>query len=275
MKVNIIIFSRDRASQLELLIRSMKEFFKEFNEHTINVLYKTTNDSFEQGYEKLKTIHSDININYIKELYPFQTSLSMIFKQDYPLSVFFVDDNVFKESFSFEDKEVEYFMKNINVLTLSLRLHPKLTYCYPAKLKQACPSLDDNNTFNWVGKMGDFGYPMSLDGHIFRTQDLRYYLYTMRYTCPNDLESQMAMKPLPISKMICYDKSKIINLPLNKVQEYNQNYHGTISADYLNDNFLNDKVISLDNIRGFENYSCHQEIDIKLEPLSLNHLQKR
>jgi hypothetical protein len=264
MKINIVIFSRDRACQLELLIRSMKEFFKEFNEHTINILYKTSNEFFEQGYEKLKKMHSDDNINYIKELHSFQTSLLMIFKQDIPMSIFFVDDNVFKEPFSFEDKEVNYFLNNSKILTLSLRLHPKLTYCYPAKLKQSCPVLDGNNTFDWIGKLGDFGYPMSLDGHIFRTQDLRYYLYNMRYTCPNDLESQMAMRPLPISKMSCYNKSKIINLPLNKVQDYNQNYHGGVTAEFLNEEFLNNKVISLDNIRGFENYSCHQEIEIEM-----------
>ena len=112
--------------------------------------------------------------------------------------------------------------------------------------------------------MGDFGYPMSLDGNIFYTGSLGYYLYNLRYNGPNDLESQMAMRPVPIPLMNCYDKSRVMNLPLNKVQNFNNNVHGHITAQFLNEQFLNGKTISMDNIRGLDNTSCHQEIEVEL-----------
>ena len=59
-----------------------------------------------------------------------------------------------------------------------------------------------------------------------------------------------------------YDKSKIINIPVNKVQNFNNNVHGNISAEYLNEQYLNNKKIKLDNIEHFDNFSCHQEIDL-------------
>ena len=62
MNINVIIFSKNRAAQLELFIRSMKKFFKDFSSNEIKILYKTSNSFFEEGYEKLKKIHSDDNI---------------------------------------------------------------------------------------------------------------------------------------------------------------------------------------------------------------------
>ena len=262
--INIIVFSKNRAVQLELFIRSMKEFFKEFSECEINILYTFSNSEFESGYNKLKLIHSDSNIHYIKET-KFQNDLIFLFNKLNKYSVFFVDDNVFKEPFSLEDKQFKIFSERKDILTLSLRLHPRLNYCYPARLKQVSPPMDKDGVFNWFGKPGDFGYPNSLDGNFYLTQHLIYYLYNFNYNGPNDLESQMAMKPFPIPNMICYDKSKIMNLPLNKVQNFNNNVHGHITAEFLNCNFLDGKRISLNNIRGLDNTSCHQEIDIELE----------
>lgn len=264
--INIILFSKNRACQLELFLRSMKEFFKEFNECEIKILYTFSNKEYEDGYEKLKLIHSDSNIKYNKEnkLTKFKTSLLFLFDKLKPYSVFFVDDNVFKEPFSFNDEEFKTFVTRKDVLTLSLRLHPRLNYCYPARLKQVSPQMDKDGVFNWTGKPGDFGYPMSLDGNFYHTQHLIYYLSNLNYNGPNDLESQMAMQPLPIPMMNCYNKSRIINLPLNKVQNFNNNIHGNITSKYLNDEFLDGKIISMDNIRGMDNTSCHQEIEIQL-----------
>ena len=260
--INIIIFGRDRGCQLELLIRSMKEFFKEFNECEIKILYTYSNNEYEKGYEKLRTIHADSNLKFTKE-FKFQDSLLSIFDKSKKYSVFFVDDNVFKEPFSFEDEEFKLFSARRDILTLSLRLHPRLNYCYPARLKQVAPRMI-SGVFDWIGQPGDFGYPMSLDGHIFDTKNIQYYLYSLRYNGPNDLESQMAMIPVPIRCMSCYDKSRIINIPVNKVQNFNNNIHGNISEKYLNEQFLNGKIISMENIRELDNTSCHQEIELKL-----------
>jgi len=261
--INIIIFSKNRACQLELLIRSMKEFFKEFSECEIKILYTYSNYEYETGYNKLKIIHFEPNIKYVKES-KFQNDLIFLFDKSQPFTIFFVDDNVFKEPFSLEDKEFKTFSSRKDILTLSLRLHPRLNYCYPARLRQVSPQMDTDGVYNWFGKPGDFGYPMSLDGHIYYTKNIQYYFSNYRFNGPNDLESQMAMNPIPIPNMMCYNKSRIINLPVNKVQDFNNNVHGKIPAKYLNEQFLTGKIISMENIRGIDNTSCHQEIEILL-----------
>lgn len=255
MNINVIIFSKNRAAQLELFIRSMKKFFKDFSSNEIKILYKTSNSFFEEGYEKLKKIHSDDNIIYFKESENFKNSLIQLFDKNQKHTVFFVDDNVFKEPFSFNDDEFKHFDINDDILCLSLRLHPRLTYCYPASIDMKTPNfLNDKNVFLWRGLYGDYGYPLSLDGHIYKTSNIIFYILT--------LESQMASSPVLIPKMMCYNKSIIINNPINKVQNFNNNIHGSITVEYLNGQFLEGKIIDLTPFEGFENRSCHQEIQI-------------
>lgn len=265
--LNIIIFSKDRACQLELLLRSMKFYFKEFSESKINVLYTYSNDKFKEGYEKLFKIHNDENIKYIKEVKKFKEHVLLLLDLNNPYTVFFVDDIVFKNEFTINCKQFKLFAMNDEILCLSLRLHPYLTYCYSARIRMNKPNFDSNLIFKWIGQSGDYGYPMSLDGHFFRTLEFSALSKVLDYYNPNSYESMLAGYPLNRLKMICFEESIIVNNPINKVQNFNNNVHGNITADYLNDVFLNGYIIDLENFKGFKNISCHQEIEIILMKL--------
>jgi hypothetical protein len=64
--------------------------------------------------------------------------------------------------------------------------------------------------------------------------------------------------------MMCFERSPIMNIPVNKVQIVNGNHCGTISAEYLNTKFLEGYVIDLEPLKEFNNISAHQEVDLKL-----------
>jgi hypothetical protein len=239
----------------------MKKFFKEFSDFQIKILIKYTNQDFEKGYEKLKQIHSDQNILWKNDI-GFQACVLDLFDKKEKYTVFFVDDIIFKEPFTIQNERFKYFQEHGDIAAFSLRLHPRLTYCYSAAVKMTPPEFTENGVFFWRGLAGDYGYPMSLDGHIFRSSDIFYNLVIERYDGPNLLESQMAMRPILKPKLICLDKSVIVNNPVNKVQNFNNNIHGNITAEYLNEQFLNNKIIDLASFEGFENISCHQEIPV-------------
>ena len=59
-KINIIVFSKDRACQLDLHLRSLAANFKEFQENEISVVYDFSDLEYIEGYQKL--------IAYITEL---------------------------------------------------------------------------------------------------------------------------------------------------------------------------------------------------------------
>ena len=262
--LNIIVFSRDRACQLELFLRSMKFYFKEFSQYKINVLYTYSDTKFKEGYDKLFKIHNDENINYIIETDKFKNHVLELLDPENPYTIFFVDDNVFKNHFTLDCKQFKLFTLDNNILTLSLRLHPHLIYCYAARVRMTAPNFDSNLLYKWYGADGDYGYPMSLDGHFFRTSDISVLTKSLTFNNPNSYESILSCYPLNRMKMICFENSVIINNPINKVQTFNNNFHGDVTAEYLNDSFLDGYVIDLYNFKELKNISCHQEIEIKL-----------
>ena len=82
---------------------------------------------------------------------------------------------------------------------------------------------------------------------------------------PNSFEGIMATNSLNLPKMICYNKSIIVNNPCNIVQTNNPNIHGNVDVNELNNKFLEGYIISLNNFDGIENTSCHQEIKINFK----------
>ena len=261
--LNIIVFSKDRSCQLELFLRSMKLYFKEFSQYKINILYTYTNNKFKEGYEKLFKIYNDENIRYIRELENFKNHVLLLLNPDNPYTVFFVDDIIFKNPFTLESKHFKLFTLNDEILTLSLRLHPNLTYCYAARHRMIPPQFETNNLFKWYGQHGDYGYPMSLDAHILRTADILPLTRAITFNNPNSYESMLAFYPLNRPKMICFDESVVMNNPINKVQNFNNNIHGNVSALFLNEKFLEGNIIDLYDFKGLKNKSCHQEVEIK------------
>lgn len=237
----------------------MKKYFPEYSKFEVKILYTYSSDEFLRGYEIVKKRFSDFH--FVKEKSFKDDMLSLVSKENI-YTVFFVDDNVFKEPFTLGDKQFRIFSSTNEIACLSLRLHPNLTYCYTRETQIVCPSVSANNIFNWREKGGYFGYPMSLDGHIFYTKDIYEKLTEHIYHNPNMLENRIASDPINKDLIIMYDESKIFNIPMNKVQNYNNNVHGDFSAEYMNEQFLNGKIISLEEIDGFKNISCHQEIDI-------------
>jgi len=257
--INIIVFSKDRALQLELFIRSFNTFVKNSLDYKISVLYTYSTPAFKIGYDWLIR-DKPTNVNFIKEENFKQDTISLI-DTNKPYTVFFVDDIIFKEPFAFYDDKMNIFINNQSISCLSLRLHPHLVYCYAESRNMKRPVFDKNNIFNWTKETGDYGYPMSQDGHIFRTHQIRQFHIDLEYHAPNTLEGKLHLqrKKMP-PLMICYDKAKIINNPMNRVQFASINRCGNISAESLNNKFLDGYLINLKPFVGFDNVAVHTEI---------------
>ncbi len=258
--INIIVFSKDRALQLDLFLRSFNTFVKFTERCNIKILYTYSNERFKQGYEILIKDKPD-NATFIKETNFKKDTIDLIDTNN-PYTVFFVDDIIFKEPFEFYDQKMNLFISDRSIACLSLRLHKNLSYCYAEARNMKKPVFDTNNIFNWTKETGDYGYPMSQDGHIFRTNEIYGFHVSLDYHAPNTLEGKLHLqrKRMP-PNMICYDKSIIINNPLNRVQFASINRCGNISADFLNDKYLDGYRIDMIPFVGFNNIAVHTEIN--------------
>jgi hypothetical protein len=261
LPINIVVFSKDRAMQLELFLRSFNNYVKDANRYGVQVLYTTSNDEFQKGYNKF---FGQLTTKlWIRKEQNFKKDLLNLINQNNPYTIFFVDDDFFKNSFDFFDAQMDIFDWDQRIACRSLRLDRDMRYCYTTQKPMLEPIFYANNVFNWKLSQEDFGYPMSLDGHIFRTAEILPMLQELDYQNPNTLEGQMVHRRNELGElMICYNNSIIMNNPINKVQTVNNNLHGNIGAKELNDLFLEGNIIDMAGFGGIKNMSAHQELPL-------------
>lgn len=264
--MNITIFSKDRACQLHLMLKTLKNLFKEYASNKVNVVYKYKNNEHAAGYDILKGHYPEVNFiceNTTNEC--FRALVLKTIDTQEKHTVFFVDDNVVKMPFSTNDKEFKALEENDKILCLSLRMNNGMSYCHPARLHYTRVPQLQNNIWEWRGHEGDWGYPMSVDGHVFRTNEILSILHRFDFSNPTNLENNMSMNTLSGDYMICYDKSIVFNNPLNRVHTLNNTPHANVSEDMLLGEYRAGKRLYLNCNIGEVNFtSPHFDIPIGL-----------
>lgn len=267
MKINILVFSLNRACQCDLLFRTMKDKFEV--DSVIQILYKATEEKYEKGYEKLKKDHSQIQLikeNNFKSDYK---ALVSQFKNKYCL--FLTDDDVFINSVSETglQKMITKFESNDQIHSMSLRMNPTVNHCFPAHRDIRKPSsfLETGEFIVWNWKECEphwcWGYPHAINSHLYNSRNFNCLIANREFHNPNSLEASInrarnAHKPL----MISFSESKIFNVQNNFVQgprssEVNKGF----SVEDLNKMYLDGKMISTENIYGLKRTMAHGYLD--------------
>jgi len=120
----------------------------------------------------------------------------------------------------------------------------------------------NHGAYEWRGAEGDYGYPMSLDGSIFRTKEILPKLTDLNYHNPNQLEGALAGTPIQLPKVLCFQHQVIVSVPLNRVQVENQNRCAGHEAKDFNDQWLSGKRLSLSKRDGRPFRSVHAEMRV-------------
>jgi hypothetical protein len=225
VSLTTIIFSKNRAAQLELLLRSLSI--------PATILY-TYDPAFKAGYEKLITMYP--KVNFTKQADFKKDLLRAIEGSAYIL--FLTDDDVMIDPFSKNCSEFREFRKNPDIASLSLGLSAKIA----------------GKKWEWRKYRGNYrlrmwGYPMSVDSCIFRTEDILHTIEANDIPNPNQLETHLNLNIPNRPLMMCFDTPKIINNSVNQVQKDFPAHPYGISAEELEKNFLNGKRLSLKDIK--------------------------
>ena len=264
--VDCIIFSKDRPLQLHALLGSMIDCL--IGCRNIHILYQSSSKDYNKAYEKLGIEFNYLNLQWYKED-NFRLDLFKILKKiDSKILFFLVDDIIFIEKVNLYD------FKNIDIENhiISLRLGRNLSYCYMSDAKQRLPKFlknsgPSNNKFLfWLWSKGkwDWGYPLSLDGHLFPAYQIKRIINLTEFKSPNSLEGAIQIfSDLFKQRLgVCYEKSRIVNIPNNKVQDENKNrFQGNDHLELLklwNQGFR----INYQHYYGYNNKSTHEELDL-------------
>jgi hypothetical protein len=176
----------------------------------------------------------------------------------------FGDDNIFCRKFDTADGAFSIFDNDSRILALSLSLG-RNTIFHPDYGEMKLPKFDCVNRWEWYGASVDFGYPMlSALGNIYHTNDIKEVLKQCELPDVPYIEPEILKRPISKPMLICYEESRVFENALNQVITEWENPHGNITAEYLNEQFLNGK--QLKNIYDdYKNKTCHEIIGIELE----------
>jgi len=263
---NIIIFSKDRPLQLHALLGSIEDCVTGVG--ATHILYHASNTTYESGYHRLAVECNLPNVNWYKEEDFRADTLKILDKIRSKLLFFLVDDIIFTEKVNCDDFKHLDTKKYI----LSLRLGGNLSYCYMADAKQPLPKFSPypdvkNNEFllwKWSDGKWDWGYPLSLDGHIFSSNEIKKIFKATFFNSPNSLESAIQIFYYPYKRRmgVCYLKSRLVNIPNNKVQNLNKNRSQGNDPEKLHELWINGFRINYRRYYGLDNKSVHEEHDL-------------
>ena len=87
------------------------------------------------------------------------------------------------------------------------------------------------------------------------------------FSAPNTLEDQLQKfrRFFLFRKGVAYNKSRIVNIPCNKVQIENKNLCGNMHQDFLLEQWQKGYQIDYQKLYGVNNTSAHQEISFNFQ----------
>ncbi|WP_153304387.1 hypothetical protein [Desulfosudis oleivorans] len=248
-RLNIIIFSKNRACQVESLLRSIRDHLV-YVPLTVTVLYRATDKRFKAGYEKTIRRHPSPGIQWIEEtnFYRDLTSRVLALPPE-QLIIFLVDDNIV-----FKKIDLQFIISQFTTehLFISLRAGRHYTKDVPV------PDFDRRDELlEWQWRIQrkastTWNYPFSVDGNIYHVGRMQQVMRHIRFVAPNSFESAMHdyRKTRWVRKRnraIAPVEPVIVNNPLNRVQTEGETWHKQLDPAAINEKYLAGLV--LDNAK--------------------------
>ncbi len=270
-KIVGLLFSKDRAMQLDATLRSLAMHCCDMQNIDVKVIFVASDVCNEQQYQELANTYS--NIEFIRQLdFESQVLSSMV---SYEYVLFLVDDNIFVKNFSINNI-VESLSGNLDALGFSLRLGTNTNYCYPLRVDQQLPLFTKIDheflKFDWTTAQYDFGYPLEVSSSVFRVLDIMN-LVQHHFTNPNTLEASLDAQKIAFYHkpfLLCNLYSCTFCNPVNKVQNTFNNRTSEVfyySIDNLKEMFIRGHRINVVEYRGFIPNACHQEVELKFKKI--------
>lgn len=277
--ISSIVFSKDRALQLDLLLNSIHKNFPE-TLNDIRVIWTASSERFELGYKQLQS-------EYKKVIFKKQTNnffydlFENVCIAHNKFICLFTDDDIVYRKVKF-NSNAENLLNDSAIVCYSLRLGHNTLFrdIDGVEHQDILPSqVYLHNEFTLWNRFsippgGYWAYPFSVDGHIFRKTDFMFISEMIMHWAklekiqdnPNNLEAKMQRFNSEFGgMMMCDNISSVINSPNNRVQNVFLNRHGdhySFSQENCNNLYLSGSRINLEKIN-FDNINkAHKELNI-------------
>jgi hypothetical protein len=250
--MTLVVFSKDRALQLDAFLQSYRD--QVIPLLPMHVFYAGSTgrhlDAYAQVFHAhpfaVPVVQTILKADVLEILRPHGTVTC------------FVDDQVWVRPWRVLERP-----------GLSLRLAPHLTHCYPMNCPQPVPVFEaeglDLLSWRWSEGAYDWGYPLSIDGHVFDAREFRSWVEAINFQTPNGLEGQLQRfaPAFDDRRGSCYTLAKVVNVPWNRVQSECQNRAGwQAPADALLARWEAGERVDVAAMYDVVNVSAHQELPL-------------
>lgn len=263
-----IVLSKDRALQLYALLQTYAKFVKK--PVSLFVIYNASNIPHAKAYAEVETAFrsSSLKLTFVCDKDSFRESLLDVLKEvDTRNILFLVDDIIFIRPL---DLDVASSVDPFRTI-LSLRHSPHLRRSYTSAVSQLPPDFlpapDDQNllVFKWFEKGNEWSDPWSLDGQVLSTAEVRVLSRLCDFKAPNTYEAALKSFGDTVKGRngMCYGESKILNLPINRVQDEVENISGNVSPEFLLEQWNNGLMLDTSMFDTYVPSSTHEEHPVR------------
>jgi hypothetical protein len=263
-KADLIIFSFDRPLQLYALLESLEEYVTGIG--SIQVIYRASSQDFQDEYKQLykdfqKVCFTRQGTNPRADFKPL--TLNAIIQSSNAHVLFAVDDIIVTDFF--DCSRCIAALEKYNAYGFYLRMGRNLNSCYPMNsAPQKIPNYSEPEpgVMQWCFAQGeyDWKYPNTVDMTIYRKTDVLMQFGHMQFWAPNPLEATWAGRAQGLMHRtgLCFDHSKIVNVPLNVVQlDFTNRNMEFMTCAQLLDIFKQGKKIDLAPLHTIQNTAAH------------------
>lgn len=227
---DLVIFSYNRPMQLYALLESIETYV--VGVANAHVIYRADTSAYERAYQDVFANFPELQAhrqgaNPHQDFKPL--TLACTFQSSTEYVIFAVDDIIVKDFIDLAD--CVRLLNTYNAYGVYFRLGKNINYCYSENAPQPVPACSEvePGVFVWNFKQCryDWGYPNTVDMTLYRKFDIKQDLCHLHYTAPNTFEGSWAGQASRITKPkgIFFETTKIVNIPLNRVQNVWGNRH--------------------------------------------------
>jgi glycosyltransferase involved in cell wall biosynthesis len=267
--VGVLVFSKDRALQLDGLLRSFYRQVTDAAAVPVSVLFTCSSPVHGAQYECLAREWPCVR--FVLE-HDFAVQVRVIVGSCAYIC-FMVDDAMCVAQFTLTEcaRQLE---RHRGAVGFSLRLGRNTGYSYAYNRHQTLPEMRGENgvcRFLWNGAEGDFAYPLEVSSSLYRSSDVLIALEGTSFGNPNLFEDCLARAADRFSgqysQLLCFERSRVFCNPVNKVQNVFDNRAGSNSADSLESLsriFEDGRRMDAGAYSGMVPFACHQEVSLRL-----------
>jgi glycosyltransferase involved in cell wall biosynthesis len=274
-KSDLLIFSYDRPLQLFALLESIEKYVSGLN--NISVIYRTSNERFNNAYNDVKKTFS--KVCFLKQSDKPSNDFQLFVMKDLfskknisPYILFSVDDIIVKDYI--DVSKCIQSLKKTKSYFFSLRLGKTIDYSYMGQSSHDIPYHVniDNNIIGWNlnDARFDWMFDNSLDMTLYRKKYVKKVFEKISFANPNDLEIKwnnykklFGEKEKKRRTGLCFDTTKVVNIPLNLVNISNNPNINSFSAKDLLLKYEEGLKIDIKDLFKIENHSTHIEYEPK------------